>query len=111
MAICRTESVCMTLEEFTTLRRDELIRFFEARFGRRWRQIVAHQAGLHPRTFQYWKYSRASSLYRRLIKLERWARSVGFESGTDEKVHDRILALQKLKQAAKQEIEKAQSKR
>ena len=49
----------MTLEQFTILRKEELVVFFKARFGKHWRQIVARQTNLHPRAFQRWKGAHA----------------------------------------------------
>src|SRR5260370_42408320 len=101
----------MTLETFTVRRRDELLEFFQVRFGPQWRQIVARQAGLHPRTFQYWKYAHATSLYRQLLKLEGWARSVGFQSPLDQEFQTRLETHQKFQEAAKEAIEEHESKR
>jgi hypothetical protein len=101
----------MTLQDFTTRRRDELSEFFKARFGCHWRQIVARQVGLHPRTFQYWKYARATSLYRQLLKLEEWARSVGFQSPLDQEFQTRLEEHQKFQKAAQEAIQEHESKR
>ncbi len=99
----------MTLEQFTILRRDELLTFFKARFGRRWRQTVERQADLHPRAFQRWTGAKPMSLYRQIHRLETWARSIGFVSATDAEVQARIEAQQRFKEAAEQEVAKAQA--
>jgi len=101
----------MTLEEMTILRRDELLTFFKARYGSRWRQVVTNQVGLHPRSFQYWKYAKATSLYGQLIKLERWARTVGFQSALDETFQDRQGAHAAFKNDAAKAVSEAESKR
>ena len=101
----------MTLEEFTNLRRDELVEWFKARFGRHWRQAVSRQSGEHPRAFDRWPSAPPGSLYRQIDRLDRWARSIGFESVLDERVQERLRAYQVLKKAAAQEIENEQLKR
>ncbi|HWX22697.1 MAG TPA: hypothetical protein VN578_22565 [Candidatus Binatia bacterium] len=101
----------MTLEQFIILRRNELVAFFKARFGRHWRQIVPRQANLNPRCFQRWKTVPPLSLCRRIHKLETWARSIGFQSATDEQVQQALREHRKFKEAAAREVEKAQTKR
>src|SRR5580704_11665342 len=95
----------MTLEEFTTLRRDELREFFAARFGSHWTRIVANHVGFHPRTFEYWKNSPPTSLYRQLLTLEKWARSIGFLPSTDEELQSRIQRHEEFQRAAAAEIQ------
>lgn len=95
----------MTLEEFTILRRDELVAFFKARFGYYWRRIVTRQAGLHPRSFQRFKSEPPLSLYRLINRLEKWARSIGFTSPVDEKVAARLIAHREFREAAQAEID------
>lgn len=101
----------MTLEEFTSLRRDELVAWFKARFGRHWRQIVARQSGEHPRAFDRWRSAPPGSLYRQIDRLDQWARSIGFRSATDDRVQERLRAYQVFKKAAAQEVEIEQQKR
>ncbi len=102
----------MTLEEFTLLRRDELIAFFKARFGRRWRAMVTRQAGEHPRAFDRWRTRMPPfSLYRLINRLDKWARTIGFESATDDRVEARLRAYQAFQKAAAQQVESEQQKR
>jgi hypothetical protein len=101
----------MKLEEFTILRRDELVEWFKARFGRHWRQIVTRQSGEHPRAFDRWRSTPPGSLYRQIDRLDRWARSIGFQSPTDDRVQERLLAYQAFKKAAEQQIGSEQDKR
>jgi len=99
----------MTLEEFTIRRKEELVAFLKARFGRRWRCIAARQVNMHPRAIERWKAARPISLYRQIHKLETWARSLGFQSATDSEVHAALRADQQFKENAAQEIQKARS--
>ena len=101
----------MTLGDFTILRRDELLAFFRARYGRRWRKIVARQANMHPRCFERWKGVPPLSIFRQILKLETWARSVGFNSATDAEVQAALREHKEFVKAAAQEVETAQSKR
>src|SRR5262249_49873071 len=96
----------MTLEQFTTRRKEELIAFFEARFGTHWRQIVAIQTKTHPRTFQRWKGRTAVSLYRQIQELEAWARSIGFQSAVDETVQAALKRYDEFAQRAAHEVER-----
>jgi hypothetical protein len=95
----------MTLEEFTSLRQEELVAFFKARFGKHWRRVVATQAHMHPRWFERWKGLAPLSMYRQIHKLDVWARSIGFESATGAKVHASLRADREFKEAATQAIE------
>jgi hypothetical protein len=61
----------MTLTEFTGTRRDELLAFFKARFGKHWRQAVTSQAREHPRLFDRWPSAPPGSLYRSIHRLEK----------------------------------------
>ncbi len=101
----------MTLEEFTNLRRDELVAFFKARFGRHWRQIVVRQAGEHRRAFDRWRSAPAGSLYRQIYRLDKWARSIGFESALDERVQARLREYQAFQKAAARAVADEQAKR
>ena len=101
----------MTLEEFTILRRDELVAFFKARFGRHWRQVVTRQAREHPRLFDRWPSAPPGSLYRQIDRLDRWARSVGFESPTDDRVQERLREYRAFENAAAHQVEIEQQKR
>lgn len=101
----------MTLEEFTYTRRDELVAFFKTRFGKHWRQIVARQAREHPRLFDRWPSAPPGALHRSIHRLEKWARTIGFESALDGRVEERLLAYQAFKKASSQEVETAKSKR
>jgi hypothetical protein len=101
----------VTLEQFTNFRRDELIAFFRVRFGRSWRQVVARQTNMHPRSFQRWNGAPPTSLYRQIHKLERWARSIGFQASTDAEVQAAIQAHERFKAEAAEAIESAKSKR
>jgi hypothetical protein len=101
----------MTLEEFTHTRRDELVAFFKARFGKHWRQAVTRQAREHPRLFDRWPSAPPRSLYRPIYRLEKWARTIGFESALDDRVQERLRAYQAFKKAASQEVETVQRKR
>jgi hypothetical protein len=101
----------MTLEQFTTFRREELVAWFKARFGRRWRQAVSRQSGEHPRAFDRWPSAPPGSLYRQIDRLDRWARSIGFQSATDDRVQERLRAYEAFKKAAAQEVEIEQQKR
>jgi hypothetical protein len=101
----------MTLEEFTILRRDELVAWFKARFGKHWRQIVTLQAREHPRLFDRWPSAPPGSLYRQIDRLDKWARSIGFQSPTDDRVQERLRVNQAFKKAAAHEVETEQWKR
>jgi hypothetical protein len=101
----------MTLEAFTILRKDELVAFFKALYGRRWRCIVARQVDMHPRAFERWRAAQPVSLYRQIHKLEVWARSIGFRSATDSEIQAALREDQQFKATAAQEVEKALSKR
>jgi hypothetical protein len=101
----------MTLEKFTIMRRDELLTFFKERFGKHWRQIVARQTHMHPRSFQRWKDAPPLSLYRQIHKLETWARTIGFQAATDAEVQEALREHANFKQAAAQEVESANGKR
>ena len=101
----------MTLEEFTILRRDELVDFFRERFGKSWRQIVARQNELHPCSLWRWKAAQPAVMCRRILKLERWARSIGFRASTDERVESKLQEQRAFKEAASQEVQRAQEKR
>lgn len=101
----------MTLEEFTILRRDELVAWFKARFGKHWRQIVTLQAREHPRLFDRWPSAPPGSLYRQIDRLDKWARSIGFQSPTDDRVQERLRVYQAFKKAAAYQIEIEQEKR
>ena len=87
----------MTFLEFVCMRKRELARFCRARFGRRWRQTVTHQLGIHPRTFERWNHGEA--VPRHLGRVETWARSIGFTSPADAEIqaalrdHDRFQRL------------------
>jgi len=99
----------MTLEQFTISRRDELVAFFRARFGKPWRRLVANQAGMHPRFHDRWKGVPPLSLYRQIHKLETWARTIGFVSATDSEVQRNLKLNQEFKDAATREV--AETKR
>jgi hypothetical protein len=101
----------MTLGDFTILRRDELLAFFRARYGRPWRKIVARQANMHPRCFERWKGVPPLSIFRQILRLEAWARSVGFSSATDVEVQAALREHKQFVEAAEQEVVTAQSKR
>ena len=101
----------MTLRDFTVARKEELIAFFKARFGPRWRRIVARQADMHPASFHRWKAAPPVSLYRQIDKLERWARSIGFQSAMDEDLRAAIGEHQRFREAAAEEVDKALGKR
>jgi hypothetical protein len=102
----------MTIEEFAIQRYQELLAFFEARFGRRqWRQIVSQQVGLNPRTFQRWRTGRMVRRWRKLERLETWARSVGFSSAVDAEVQDSIRRLEEFQEAAAAQRDEEERKR
>ena len=100
----------MTLDQFTTFRKKELLAFFKARYGRPWRRIVTQQSGLNPRTFDYWNRRAPLSLYRQVSKLETWARTVGFESPTDVAVQVALLRSERFKKTAAEEVALAKRK-
>ena len=99
----------MTLLEFTAMRKRELLEFCKARFGRRWRRTVAHQLGIHPRTFQRWKSGKASSVPQHLHRFESWARSIGFNSPADADIHAALREHRRFKRAAAREQARAKS--
>jgi hypothetical protein len=101
----------MTLEAFTILRKGELVAFFKALYGRRWRCIVARQVDMHPRAFERWRAAPPVSLYRQIHKLEVWARSIGFKSATDSEVQAALREDQQFKETAACEVAEALSKR
>lgn len=101
----------MTLDEFIALRRDELVTFFRERFGKSWRQIVARQSNLHPRFFWRWKAAQPVVLCKRILILEKFARSIGFRAATDEKVESKLREHRTFKEAAEREVAEAQEKR
>lgn len=101
----------MTLEDFIILRRDELVAFFTARYGRYWRRPVARQTGEHPGTFYHWGTAPPRSLYRQIYRLEKWARTVGFTSPTDDQLQEKLRAYREFKQRAAEEIQKKRAER
>ncbi|MEI6784804.1 MAG: hypothetical protein WCQ21_28240 [Verrucomicrobiota bacterium] len=101
----------MTFQEFAILRRDELVVFFQERFGKSWRQIVARQHNLHPRFFWRWKSARPAVLCRRILKLEPWARAIGFRAITDEQMESKVQEHRAFRAAAQRQVDEAQEKR
>jgi hypothetical protein len=95
----------MTLQDFTILRRDELVAFFRERFGKPWCKIVSIQAGMHPRWYDRWKGVSPLSLYRQINKLDTWARSIGFKPASDAEVERALQAHKDFKEAATRAIE------
>ena len=101
----------MTAKEFLELRRDELRDFFAGRFGYHWRNTVAHQTEVSARVFQKWYQLPPGSLFKLILRLEAYARSVGFESPADEPVRSAIEQREQLRQAAKAELARLQCER
>ena len=101
----------MTLEEFTILRRDELVAFFMARFGKQWRRAVTRQTGMNPRAFDRWWRVPPLSLYRQINRMDKWARTMGFESPTDDQVQQRLQEYKSFQKAAARAVKDAQQKR
>lgn len=102
----------MTIEEFATRRWRELAAFFTARFGRRWRQVVARQAGLHPRVFWRWRNWSLVRRSRELQAVEEWARRIGFTSGVDAEIQESIRRMEEFQKAAgEQRIEEERKRK
>lgn len=100
----------MTLQQFTILRRDELLSFFKARYGRSWQRLVTRQTNMNPRSFHRWKSAAPLSICRQIQKVEAFARTIGFESATDAEVQARLLQYEQFKQAAAEAIERGKQK-
>ena len=98
----------MTFLEFVCMRKRELARFCRARFGRRWRQTVTHQLGIHPRTFERW--ARGAAVPRHLGRVESWARSIGFTSPADAEIAAALREHDRFQRLAKRQTARAKGK-
>jgi hypothetical protein len=101
----------MNASELVELRRDELRDFFAGRFGLNWRQIVALQADVHPRSFQLWYHLPSTRLFKLVTQVEAYARKIGFTSASDQPLAAALKRRKKLRAAAKAEVAKLRSER